>query len=160
LGSREEIAMKTFLSTLTVVIVFFGRPQLAAGTKLKPETIRAWETYVQLTEKRIETELTNTSGFLRADLLKPGEATTITTTIKKAQVYIAKLRTAAADGRDLNVPDGMIHHWFGSIFVPEVNLQTMLDWVKDYDQHHRYFKEVEASKLLSRDGDMFRVFFR
>jgi hypothetical protein len=66
----------------------------------------------------------------------------------------------AGDGRAVPVPDGLIHHWFGSVFVPKVKLETLLNWVKNYDQHHRYFTEVEASKLLARDADTFRVFFR
>jgi len=148
------------LSALVCAIVLLGRPPVAEATKLKPETARAWETYVQLTEKRIDMELNSTSGFLRTDFMKPSEASTIATTIKSGQVYIKKLNTPGSDGREVRVPDGMIHHWFGSIFVPQVKLESVLNWVKDYDQHYRYFKEVEASKLLMREGDTYKVFFR
>lgn len=123
-------------------------------------TIRAWETYVRLTEKRIAAELDGTSGFLRADFLKSADRSALTSTIKGGQVYIQKVDGPAADGRAVSVPDGMIHHWFGSVFVPKVKLEALLRWVKEYDQHQRYFKEVEASKLLSHDSDTFRVFFR
>ena len=54
----------------------------------------------------------------------------------------------------------MIHHWFGAIFVPDVKLQALLRWIQNYDDHHRFFKEVESSKLLSRDGNTFKIFLR
>jgi len=54
----------------------------------------------------------------------------------------------------------LIHHWFGSIFIPNTTLDVLLRWVQDYDQHHRFFKEVEQSKLLSRDNNTFNIFLR
>src|SRR5262245_3336835 len=36
----------------------------------------------------------------------------------------------------------------------------LLRFVHDYDQHHRYFKEVGASKLVLRNGETFQVYFR
>jgi hypothetical protein len=148
------------LAIVLGTILLFGAPSETAAAKLRPETLRAWETYVQLTEKRIDTELSNTSGFLRVDFLKPSEAGTITNATKSGQVYIQKLTTTESNGREIRVPDGMIHHWFGAVFVPKVKLDAVLRFVQDYDQHHRYFKEVEASKLVSRNGETFQVYFR
>jgi hypothetical protein len=82
------------------------------------------------------------------------------TILNNRQVYIQKLSTTGADGKEIRVPDGLIHHWFGSIFVPNVSLEAVLKWVQDYDQHHRYFKEVEQSRLVSREGDTFKIFLR
>jgi hypothetical protein len=134
-------------------------PDAAAAT-LKPETVTAWETYVRLTEKRIDSELVSPGGFLRADHVKPTDAQAIRTAIKNGQTYIQKLSTMNDNGSAVRVPDGLIHHWFGSIFVPKVGLESLLAWIQNYDQHHQYFKEVEQSKLLSKEGDTFKIFFR
>ncbi len=132
----------------------------AEAIKLEAATVKAWETYVQLTEKRIEAELNSTSGFLRTDFLPPGEASRITRIINSGRAYIEKMNTRTADGREVSAPDAMIHYWFGSIFIPKMQSETLLNWVKDYDQHYRYFKEVEDSKLLSHNGDTFDIFLR
>ena len=132
----------------------------AAAAKLKPETVTAWETYVRLTEKRIDSELDSPGGFLRTDRVRPAEAQAIRTAIRNGQTYIQKLSTMNDDGSAVRVPDGLIHHWFGSIFVPKVGLDSLLTWIQNYDQHHQYFKEVEQSKLLSKEGDTFKVFLR
>ncbi len=164
LSSFTIVSTKTLMKTLVVfligLVLFLATARDAAATKLKPETLKVWDTYVQLTEKRIDAELTSTAGFLRKDFVKPAEASDIAASLKSGDVYIKKMITLAGDGRELRVPDGMIHHWFGSVFVPNVQLETLLNFVKNYDQHHRYFKEVEASNLVSRDGDTFKVFFR
>jgi len=152
--------MRTILTSLVVACFFIASPTQSAATKLKPETLKAWETYVQLTEKQVDAELAGTSGFLRADFLNSAEASAIAATIKKGQVHIQKMKTSGSDGGEIRVPDGMIHHWFGAVFVPNVTLATILSFVKNYDQHHRFFQEVEASKLVSHDGDTFKIFLR
>ena len=46
------------------------------------------------------------------------------------------------------------------MFVPQTTLPSLLEWIQDYDQHERYFLEVERSKLVSRDGPEFKIFYR
>ena len=145
----RQLDMKGLLLGSVLIGVYFATPYDAQAAKLEAGAVKAWETYVQLTEKRIEAELNSTSGFLPTDFLPPGEASRITGIPNSGGVYIEKMNTRLADGREVPVPGGMIHHWFSSIFIPGIRLQTLLNWVKDYDQHYRYFNEVEQSKLLS-----------
>ena len=86
--------MKTLLSILTGVFVCFG--EAAEAAKLKPETLRAWDTYVQIAEKRIDAELSSASGFLRADFLKPSAAASNEAAIKSGRIYIQKISALAA----------------------------------------------------------------
>jgi hypothetical protein len=44
--------------------------------------------------------------------------------------------------------------------VPKVTLKTLRVWLQNYDRHADYFAEVEKSKLISRDGENFRIFLR
>ena len=131
-----------------------------SAADLQPKTLKAWETYRQLTEKRVSTELEGTNGFLEMDFKKAAEAAAIRNQLKSGQVYIEKLKTTDARGKDIDVDDGMIHHWYGAIFIPNVSMDRLLQWIQNYDQHSRYFNEVEKSKLLSREGDAFKIFLR
>jgi hypothetical protein len=36
----------------------------------------------------------------------------------------------------------------------------VLHFVQDYNNHYLYFKEVEKSRLLSHDGDVFKIYYR
>ncbi len=104
-----------------------------ASATLHQQTLDAWTSYIEATEKRIDSELTTPSV--------PATAAVVT-------------------GRHIDVPGGMIHDWQGAIFVPGITLDALLQWLQDYDHHSRYFKNVEQSKLLSRNGDTFHIFMR
>ena len=134
--------------------------QGATGAELQPRTLAAWETYVSSTERRIAAELDDGQRFLAADFLNETESNTLRALLSNGRVYIRKMETADESGQRIQVKGGMIHHWFGSIFVPDVNLDSLIQWVQNYDQHQQYFNEVEESKLLSREGPTFHLFFR
>ena len=75
-------------------------------------------------------------------------------------MLIERLETRL-DGKSIDVPDGMIHHWAGVVFVPGATVDQALLFLQDYDRHHEYFAPaVAGSKLLERDGDRFRMFLR
>jgi hypothetical protein len=74
------------------------------------------------------------------------------------QVHIARM-PAPEQGLD-DVPGGEIHHWWGAVHVPGVSLGPLLAYLKDYDRHAGAFADVQQSKLIARDGDRYRFFFR
>jgi len=135
-------------------------PVVAAAAVLQLHTLQSWDKYVQLTEKRIASELHGTAGFLQTDFMKPANAAKVQGVVKSGKVYVERMKTLDAAGKEISVPDGMIHHWYGAIFVPGIKLETLLKWIQDYDHHSRYFKEVEQSKLISRNGDTFYIYMR
>ena len=116
--------------------------------------------YIQLTEKRIASELSGGSEFLRMDLMKPANIAKVLSTLKSGKVYAERMKTLDDGGREVDVHDGLIHHWYGAIFVPGIKVDPLLLWIQDYDQQYKYFKEVEQSKLVSRNGDTFRIYLR
>jgi hypothetical protein len=142
------------------VIFCLATPLAAFAVVLQARTLLAWDTYVRLTEKRIADELKVESSFLRIDRMKPASAAKVQSTLKAGEVYAEHMKTLDAAGKEIDVPDGLIHHWYGAIFVPGIKTEPLVRWIQDYDQQSKYFKEVEKSKLISRDGDTFRTYLR
>jgi hypothetical protein len=137
-----------------------GASEASAAT-LTPKTVQAWETYAQLTEKRINSELAGSGAFLVLDFKKPEERQRMRKFLKEGNVQTEKAqKTLDAQGKEIPVGDGIIHHWIGSIFVPNITLRTLRLWVQNYDRHVDYFADVEKSRLISRDGESFRIFLR
>jgi hypothetical protein len=65
------------------------------------------------------------------------------------------------EGKKFDVPEGMVHHWVGIVFVPGVHVGGVVRLVEDYDHHSKYYApEVARSKLISRDDDHFLVYLR
>ena len=143
-----------------VLVGFLLVAQGVRAAELRPATLAAWESYVQLTERRITGELEDGQKALATDFLTDSESRTTRSHLRNGQASIRRMKTTERNGKEIPVSDGMIHHWLGGIFVPGMTLDSLLRWLQDYDQHERYFQEVEQSKLLSREGPEFRIFYR
>ncbi len=60
----------------------------------------------------------------------------------------------ATGGGTTNVPSGLLHHWVGTIFIPDATLDQALAVVRDFDSYKdRYSPSVIGSKLLRHEGD-------
>jgi hypothetical protein len=152
--------MKRLCRISLVLLLSVMVPADSLAATLQPATLKAWDTYVTATEKRIASELDGSAGFLRADFMSASDKAKETAALKSGQVFVLKMQTRDANRREIDVPDGLIHHWFGAIFVPNVSVQALIRAIQDYDHHTQYFKEVEQSKLVSREGDTFKIFLR
>ena len=160
--SLERAEMMTHRNLRILIALFLvgvtGTSE-ASAAKLKPKTLEAWERYQRLTETRINGELAGGGSFLVLDLKKPDERASIRKVLKDGGVNIEKMRTLDS-GKEIDVEDGMIHHWIGQIFIPKMTIRTLRPWLQNYDRHADYFADVEKSKLLSRDGENFKIYLR
>jgi hypothetical protein len=123
----------------------------AGAAELKPATVQAFDRYVRTAEARIDAR---TSG---RDFLWAAESSERLKAVRAGQVVAEPV---AGQG-DVEVSDGLVHDWIGAVFVPGATLERVLATVQDYDQvkvTHR--PEVIDSRLLSRDGNHYRVYFR
>lgn len=70
-------------------------------------------------------------------------------------------RRAARQGASVNIPGGLIHHWFGAAFVPRARVEDVRAVLQDYNNYSRiYAPDVTESRVLSRNGDDFDIFLR
>jgi len=131
-----------------------------AAANLKPNTVAAFNDYVQLTEARSSDELRRGTNLLWIDSLPDSERAQAYEELKRGEVKMQKLETRE-NGEKIRCPGGMIHHWTGVVFIPRAKLQDVLRVLQDYDHHAQYYApDVERSKIESRDGDHFVVFLR
>jgi hypothetical protein len=148
---------------LTIAAALLGAvlsPARVTAAELKPKTVAAFDHHVQLTEARIAGELSGSTPFLWIDRLSEARRAAALVELRESRVVIEKLE--ARDGDEpIPVPGGMIHHWIGTVFIPGATLEQTLALVQDYDHHQDYYKpDVMRSKVLSRDGNDFRIYLR
>ena len=137
------------------VILFVLLTSAVAAADLQPKTVAAFDRYVRATEAQMAVE-----PFLRIDGLGEAEREEKLAEVRRGEVYIERLSTREAD-KPIDVPGGLIHHWLGAVFVPDATLDQALDLLQDYDRHADIYRPAIArSKLLSRDGDVFRMDLR
>lgn len=156
--------MRTFLLTI-LAFISLGAVTLLPGqissVKLEPEMVAAFDRYVAATEARINSELQRPDKFLYIDGLPAARAETIRKNLRDGQVYMQALVTRDAAGNEIEAPDALIHHWLGDVFVPGAKLADVIAVVQDYDHHQDYYRpEVVRSRLVSHQGNDFKIFYR
>jgi hypothetical protein len=130
------------------------------AAELKQKTTTAFDRYVSATEARFANELRPGGPFLYVDALKPEAQRKAYEQLKQGEILVEKLETKA-QGVNADVPDGMVHHWVGLIFIPGVTLAQTLPLVKDYDRRAELYKpDVIASRTTWHKGDEYKMFLR
>ena len=138
-----------------------AQAQGVATTNLKKATLDGFTRHVQVTEARIDKELTRPGAFLYVDGLPEPRRTQALSILKRGEVYLEQMATLDAAGRPMTTPDGLIHHWMGAVFIPGGSVAQVLALAQDYDHHQDYYKpEVVRSRLVSHNGNDFKIFYR
>jgi len=135
-------------------------PAPAGASELKRETIAAFDRYVRLTEAQIDPELDKGTPFLWVDRLPEARRESAYAQLREGHVVIERMETLD-DGKHIYSPDGLIHHWIGTVFIPGATLAQTLALVEDYDRHQQYYHpDVMRSKLLAHTGNDYRIYLR
>jgi hypothetical protein len=158
--------MHSLRPAITLAFVLFlgmpsPRPYDVMTVDLEPKTQEAFNRYLQVTEARIAKEVTRPGAFLYLEGLPESQRSGILASLRQGNMYIATLETQDASGSDLEVPDGLIHHWIGAVLIPGATLPQVLALAQDYDHHQDIYKpEVVRSRLVHRDGNDYQIYYR
>jgi hypothetical protein len=139
-----------------VLVLALSGATVAAAT-LTPAALAGWGTYVAATERRIARELSAGDRFLAQDF-DPQSATNRRALIGGA-VLVEPVEATDEQGRSIDVPSALVHHWRGAVFIPGVKLPDLLAKLQDGAPATRQ-EDVLQSNVLERQPDRMRVFLR
>jgi hypothetical protein len=144
--------MAIMSKTAAWAVLTLGLANPGAAATLQEATVAAFDAYIRQTEQRIAGQVSGKSSFLWSGA----------SAARREQVMKGETAAQPWNSRpEIEVTGGLIHDWIGAVFIPGTNLITVLNLVRDYDNHYRiYAPEVIASKTLSREGDHYRVHLR
>lgn len=135
-------------------------PQSSSAAELKKNTAEAFDRYIRVNEDRMVEGLRDGRSFLWPDGFPEPQQVRVYDRLRQGEIIIEQLETLQS-GKPIRVPDGLIHHWIALSFIPGVTLQQTLSLLQDYDQHQTIYRpDVLRSKLLSADGNNFKVYLR
>lgn len=120
-----------------------------AAAELQERTLRAYRTYLQDVSEAFMRRVQNGDAWWTADAKMAQQ-------LQRSGVVG---RPAREDGI-IDVPGGLVHHWVGVAFIPDVRLTTVVTVSQTYADYATIYRPVIASQLLSRDGDTYRVLLR
>jgi hypothetical protein len=160
---EERCLMTSPFRPLIVATLFVVNSATVAGTmdsELKRETVVAFDGYVRVAEERIKSEVQQPERFLYLDTLGDAKRTTALSAVRRGEVVVEAFEMKDR-GKAIGIPNGRVHHWVGVAFIQGARLEQAVKLLQDYDRHADVYKPaVQRSKILSRDGDRFRVFLR
>ena len=158
-GGMRRAPQRILRSSVAAALVGWLAAPPARPAELKPETLAAFDRYAAGRDAQFDEE-TQHDPFLWIDAQPPAKRAAYYNQLQNQGVVIEQLGRTI-NGKKYDVPDGMVHHWVGTVFVPAAKLATVVGLVEDYDHHSKYFApDVARSKLLSRDGNHFLVYLR
>lgn len=136
-------------------------PPEVITAELKQVTVEAYSRYVQATEARVKGEMARPGEFLYIDGLPAPRRAQVQQQLKRGEIFMDRLETLDARHQSINIPDGLVHHWIGDVYVPGATIKQAVELAQDYAHHQDIYKpELVRSKLLSHEGNDFKIFYR
>jgi hypothetical protein len=108
---------------------------------LSPEQLKAWDEYITNADARVRARLATGELFLWADQAADRRAR-----LRRGEIVVFPL----ADHGIIKIHNGLIHDWFGAVFIPNTTIESVLTLLHDYDHYKDYYAPtVAASKNLA-----------
>ena len=154
-GVRLHSLRMKALYVVCCVASIFGWPNIAVAAELAPETAEAYERYVAGIRERFEAEVL---ARTQPENVSPERLVRL-----RAGEIIAG--PGNGDGI-LDVPGGLVHHWRGAAFMPDVTLDEVIAIAQDYSSYSDNYEWIVGGGVLNherdeeRARDLFEIFLR
>lgn len=137
-----------------VCVAMVGAPSAA---DLREPTNAAFDRYARVTEARMDEEVGGTRPFLWIDGLPEPRRAEAYAAMRRGEIVVSRLETRE-HGKSIEVPDGICHHWVGTVFAPHAGLEQVVALMQSYDRYSEIYRPaVRRSRTISRAGDRFTV---
>ncbi|HSU33693.1 MAG TPA: hypothetical protein VLJ11_20865 [Bryobacteraceae bacterium] len=134
---------------LAAALLILAASLTAKGAELRPDTLKAWDTYVQKQNARVA-GYSKATPFLWSDQSPDW----------RRDLHKGKTVVASFGETPLRVPHGLIHHWIGAVFLSRARLDDVLSLVRDYGRYEEiYSPNVVESRAVRKTatGDTFSL---
>jgi hypothetical protein len=130
-------------TVIAAVLLIIAASVESKAAELNPKTVNAWDDYVQAQNVRVAESSQAAGLFLWSD-----QSPDRISRLREGEILVAPM----GDNPKV-VPHGLIHHWIGAVFLPNMNLDEVLKVVRDYDNYKEFYApNVKESRLLHRAG--------
>jgi putative flippase GtrA len=145
---------------LLFALIFLCITNAVKGADLRPETLKAWNAYVEAAERRIQSELSAKKGFLALDFQEARDAIRERQSVEAGDIPVSKMVFRNGEGNRISVSGGMIHHWRGSVFVPAVTLDHVLSRVENPTAGEIRQEDVLDTRVLDHSPGQLKLYIK
>lgn len=145
---------------LCAVLGLSAAARRGEAADLHPNTVAAFDRYVQTTEARMQRESDGTAPFLWADRLPDAERRDVYAKLQRGEIVVSRLETRGANG-PIRIPDGLCHHWVGTVFAPGVRRDRIVALMQAYEKYPEVYRpNVRRAKTIAHEGDHFTAYIQ
>jgi hypothetical protein len=80
--------------------------------------------------------------------------------LKRGEVIVTRGAARDASSNEVSIQGGLINHWRGTVFVPNITLDAVLKVLQEPQSDKHKQEDVLSSRVVSRDGDTQKVYLR
>ncbi len=155
-----KICLHSILHLALALAAMLAVANSATAAELEPKTIAAFDHYIALSETTINASLNDTQSFLWVDRLPLEARAAVLARLRAGNVVIERMQTLE-NGKPIDIPNGLVHYWIGTVFIPGTTLAQTLALVQDYNHQSKYYRpRVLTSRILWDNGNDYRVYLR
>jgi hypothetical protein len=119
---------------------------LSNAAEPKRDTLRAWDDYIVSVNKTVVERNAGSRPFLWVD-----ESSETLRSVQNRKLLIT-------DHDPRKVPQGLIHHWVGVMFVPNVSLDQVMHVLNSYDRYSDTYKSlIRKTSVIEQAGDTVKL---
>ncbi len=119
--------------------------------KLSPETVAAFEAYAHKVERQLNERWEGKKNFLYIEDDQRNEQQVLS-----GELFIKQMNNA----HPVEIKDGLIHDWFGAVYIPNATVENVVSILEDFDRHKDIYPAVSKSQTLQRDGNNVKGYWR
>lgn len=163
LGALNFVGSDRFVfraAALAMLIVVAPSAQAYEEATLKAKTASDFAKYVAAVEARRAKEITANEPFLDVERQPAAQLTRTMAALKRGEVIVTRGAARDASSNEVSISGGLINHWRGTVFVPNVKLDEMLKVLQEPQSDKHKQEDVLSSRVVSRDGDTQKVYLR
>jgi len=132
-------------SALLQLLIIFAAVGSSYAAELNQEALLAWENYVASVKVRMQGRFKGQSPFLWLD-----EDPMRRQRLNSGEIVISPV----GNTHPLPVPQGLIHHGIGAVFIPGATIQDLSAVVGDYGRYGEIYRPtLIKAELLDSTGD-------
>jgi hypothetical protein len=140
------------VSRFACVILAASLPSSAQlVTSLQARTVDEFQAYAQRVENELQQRWSGQKLFLAVD-----DKAAVRARVMHGELWIA----SGNPNNPVPIYDGLVHDWVGAVFIPNTDMQKVLDVLQNFDRHPQIYPEVQRSKLISREGNDIKGYWR
>ena len=158
-AGAETLVFRTGVGVLALAV---AAPAFASDeAKLQPKTLAGFTKYAAAVEARRAREIAGNGPFLQFESRSAAEQARIMVMLRRGEVFVERAAPARDQAsKEISVDGGLVNHWRGTVFVPNVKLDDLLKVLQEPQSDKHKQEDVLSSRVVSRDGDSQKVFLR